>query len=49
MIAVAHVEEREPCRIRHVEEHRTQLFELMDVVAVRLRHALGLSTPSFEP
>ena len=41
VVAVAHVEpERWPV-LDDVEQHRTELLELVDVVAVGLRHALG--------
>ena len=42
MVAVAHVEAERLAVFHDVEEHRTQFLELVDVVAVRLGHALGL-------
>ena len=41
VIAVAHVEAERLAVLDHVEEHRTKLLELMDVVAVGLGRALG--------
>ncbi len=41
MVAVAHVEPHRVAVRDHVEDHGAKLLELVDVVAVRLRHALG--------
>ena len=41
VVAVAHVEPERLAVLDHVEQHRTELLELVDVVAVGLRHALG--------
>src|SRR5689334_8219137 len=41
MVAVAHVETELLAVLDDVEEDRTELLELMDVVAVRLRQAFG--------
>jgi hypothetical protein len=41
MIAVAHVEPQRLAILDDVEEHRPQLLELVDVVAVGLGNALG--------
>ena len=41
VVAVAHVEAQRLPVLDHVHEHRTELLELVDVVAVRLRDALG--------
>ncbi len=43
VVAVAHVEAERLAVFHDVEEHRTQFLELVDVVAVGLGHALGLS------
>ena len=43
MVAVGHVEAERLAVFDDVEEHRTQFLELVDVVAVGLGHALGLS------
>jgi hypothetical protein len=42
VVAVAHVEAERLAVLDHVQEHRTELLELVDVVAVGLRDALGL-------
>jgi hypothetical protein len=42
VVAVAHVEPERLTVLDDVEQHRTQLLELVDVVAVRLGHALRL-------
>ena len=41
VVAVAHVEAERLAVLDHVHQHRTQLLELVDVVAVGLRDALG--------
>ena len=41
VVAVAHVEPQRLPVLHHVEQHGTELLELVDVVAVRLRHPLG--------
>ena len=41
VVAVAHVEPQRLAVLDHVHQHRTQLLELVDVVAVGLRDALG--------
>ena len=41
VVAVAHVEAHLLAVFDNVEQHRTQFLELVDVVAVRLRHAYG--------
>ena len=41
VVAVAHVEAHPLAVVDHVEQHRTQLLELVDVVAVGLGDALG--------
>ena len=46
VVAVAHVEAERLPVLDHVEEHRTQLLELVDVVAVGLGDALGLGPSS---
>ena len=40
VVAVAHVEAELLAVVDHVEQHRTELLELVDVVAVGLGHAL---------
>ena len=42
VVAVAHVQAQRLAVLDHVEQHRTQLLELVDVVAVGLGDALGL-------
>ena len=46
VVAVAHVEAHRLAVGDDVEEHRTQLLELVDVVAVGLGHALGRAPSS---
>ena len=46
VVAVGHVEAERLAVFDHVEEHRTEFFKLVDVVAVGLRDALGLGAPS---
>ena len=41
VVAVAHVEAESLAPVDHVEQHRTELLELVDVVAVGLGDALG--------
>ena len=41
VVAVAHVEAERLAVLDHVHQHRTELLELVDVVAVGLRDALG--------
>ena len=41
VVAVAHVEAERLAVLDHVEQHRTELLELVDVVAVGLGDALG--------